>query len=319
MFIDLGPPPAEIAQSVPTSAMPAVIQASHDREKAKFRVLINSIDDHDRPLPTYLTSRNGTKLSLREYGNGQEEAVILIHGSAGESLFMHPLARAFQEKGAHVYVPDIRGHGLSGRHGDIDYIGQLDDDFADLVDYIRKRQPNARITVIGFSAGGAFVLRLASGRYADIAQNYIMVSPAIVDLRRPDEGWTKDYIGNIILAKLSNVFGYHGFDRLKAVQFSAPNDSGKTTTDYSYRLLMNFSALDYKTRLPRITKPISLYAGTEDEQFFARCYQSKLTPYNKALKVTLVEGVAHIGMAIDPKMMNALIAQWQGSRDPVKS
>jgi alpha-beta hydrolase superfamily lysophospholipase len=34
--------------------------------------------------------------------------------------------------GITTYVPDIRGHGGSGRRGDIDYIGQLDDDLADL-------------------------------------------------------------------------------------------------------------------------------------------------------------------------------------------
>jgi non-heme chloroperoxidase len=45
---------------------------------------------------------------------------------------MNPLAKTLQAEGVTVYAPDLRGHGSSGRRGDIDYIGQLDDDLVDL-------------------------------------------------------------------------------------------------------------------------------------------------------------------------------------------
>ena len=35
--------------------------------------------------------------------------------------------------GCETYAVDIRGHGGSGTRGDITYIGQLEDDLADLV------------------------------------------------------------------------------------------------------------------------------------------------------------------------------------------
>ncbi len=41
---------------------------------------------------------------------------------------MHALAEALRTAGVTAYVLDIRGHGGSGRRGDIDYIGQIDDD-----------------------------------------------------------------------------------------------------------------------------------------------------------------------------------------------
>ena len=46
---------------------------------------------------------------------------------------MHALAKALRDAGVSAYVLDIRGHGGSGRCGDVDYIGQIDDDLADFV------------------------------------------------------------------------------------------------------------------------------------------------------------------------------------------
>jgi alpha-beta hydrolase superfamily lysophospholipase len=57
-------------------------------------------------------------------------------------------------------VPGLRGHHNSGRSGDIDYIGQLEDDLADFVAVLRPLHPNASFTLIGFSSGGGFVLRV---------------------------------------------------------------------------------------------------------------------------------------------------------------
>jgi hypothetical protein len=49
----------------------------------------------------------------------------LVHGTAGPGTSMHALAEALRAAGVTAYVLDIRGHGGSGRRGDIDYIGQL--------------------------------------------------------------------------------------------------------------------------------------------------------------------------------------------------
>jgi alpha-beta hydrolase superfamily lysophospholipase len=92
-------------------------------------------------------------------GNG-EKVVVLIHGSGTESSVMNALAKTLLAAGITVYAPDLRGHGSSGRRGDIDYIGQLDDDLADLIATIRPEHANAALTLIGFSAGGAFTVRL---------------------------------------------------------------------------------------------------------------------------------------------------------------
>ena len=45
---------------------------------------------------------------------------------------------------------------LWARRGDIDYIGQLDDDLVDLIATIHPEHTNATMILIGFSDGGAF-------------------------------------------------------------------------------------------------------------------------------------------------------------------
>ena len=76
-------------------------------------------------------ARDGEMLAYRAYPGASEEVAILIHGSAGQSPLMHAMTQSIQHTGATVYTLDIRGHGESGRRGDIDYVGQLDDDLAD--------------------------------------------------------------------------------------------------------------------------------------------------------------------------------------------
>ena len=60
-----------------------------------------------------------------------------------------PIVSYLSEEGiAHIITPDLRGHGFSPeRRGDIDYIGQLEDDLADLISELKNDYPNAHIVL----------------------------------------------------------------------------------------------------------------------------------------------------------------------------
>ncbi len=58
---------------------------------------------------------------------------MLIHGSAGGVINMHEVAVALQQAGIDAIAPDMRGHGGSGTKGDIGFVGQLEDDLADVM------------------------------------------------------------------------------------------------------------------------------------------------------------------------------------------
>ncbi len=112
------------------------------------------------PLSRY-AARDGAHLAYRIYPGGSEQVAVLIHGTGTESSVMNAAAKTLRAAGATVYAPDLRGSGSSGRRGDVDYIGQLDDDLADLVAAIRLQHPHAKMTLVGFSGGGAFAIRIA--------------------------------------------------------------------------------------------------------------------------------------------------------------
>ena len=61
--------------------------------------------------------------------------------------------------GYQAFALDIRGHGASGTHGRIGYIGQLEDNLVGFVAAVAPPRPRSRV---GFSAGGGHVLRFAA-------------------------------------------------------------------------------------------------------------------------------------------------------------
>ncbi len=90
---------------------------------------------------------------------------------------MNELAKRLAEQNYTVVAPDIRGHGGSGTRGDIGYLGQLDDDLEDLVAELRQQVPDAHFELAGFSAGGGFALRVASGKLATTFERLVLLAP----------------------------------------------------------------------------------------------------------------------------------------------
>src|ERR1700731_4552438 len=135
------------------------------------------VDFSDLPAVQTYPARDGTKLGYRVYEGGGAQVVVLIHGSSDDGAGLHPLAKALRDAGASVYVPALRGHGHFGRSGDIDHIGQLKDDLADFVAVLRPLHPNASFSLIGFSSGGGFVLRVIATPEEKLFDRFIMISP----------------------------------------------------------------------------------------------------------------------------------------------
>jgi non-heme chloroperoxidase len=255
-------------------------------------------------------ARDGTKLAYRAYPGGEKQVAVLIHGSGTESSVMNPLAKTLQATGATIYAPDLRGQGSSGRRGDIAYVGQLDDDLADLVAKIRAAHPRATMTLIGFSAGGAFTIRIAGGRYDGLFDRYIVIDPAIVypsPLSRPNAGgWATPYVPRIVGLMVLNKIGIHWFDDLDAIVFAVPPGHPNLTGVWSYRLAMNLGSSDYVGELQRAKKPMALVAGASDDQFYTDRYASVLKPAKPDLTVELVPGLDHVDMLMKPAALAAV-------------
>ena len=103
-------------------------------------------------------SRDGVELAWREIGDGQP--VVLLHGLMGSGTLMADsrLALVLADRGYRVILPDLRGHGDSGRpHDPACYPPDvLADDGLALIDHLGLVDYHLG----GYSLGAKLVLRL---------------------------------------------------------------------------------------------------------------------------------------------------------------
>lgn len=267
------------------------------------------------PLESF-TARDGTSLAYRIYrGKGDDRVAVLVHGSSGDSHAMHAVGLTLAKAGITAYALDIRGHGASGRKGDIDYIGQLDDDIADIVTQLRDRHPKAQLTMIGHSSGGGFALRTAGGCNHDLFDRYVLLAPLLhqdAPTTRPNAGgWVQPFVMRIIGLDILDRLGVPWFQHLPVLAFALPPEvSGKATMTYSYRLQLSFRPhADYMGDVRAITRPTKVMVGAGDELFIADQYAPLLKPAQEKLRVMLLPGVTHIGIVVQPEALAAIVAE----------
>lgn len=264
------------------------------------------------PEKSHFTARDGTRLDYRAYPGDPRRVVVLVHGSSGTSQSMHFVAQALHQDGATVYALAMRGHDGTGRYGDVDYIGQLDDDLVDFVTTLPAKPQGGTRVLLGFSSGGGFVLRFAGSPNGHLFDRFILVSPqmpARSPLMRPNGGgWVSVSIPRVILLSTLDRFGIHAFDGLEAIHFAvAPQNEKYQTSSYSWRMLRNFGPSDdYLGDLKRAPGPVAILAGQNDEIFHSDRYAATLKPARPDLTITLVPGLGHMDMTTKPSALAAI-------------
>ena len=285
------------------------------REGAGLGAVLRQIDYSDLPALSTMRARDGVSIAYRSYpAIGSGKVALLIHGSAGNSRSMHGLARALQSaKAATVYTLDMRGHGNTGKRGDIKYIGQLEDDVADVIGHLRPQHRNAKLLLVGFSSGGGFVIRFAGGRYGGLADGYVFLAPFIhhdSSTNRPRlDNWAVPHVPRIVALAILNRIGITGFNHLTAISFAVkPNGGGGLTPHYSYRLATNFRPNDdYRVDLRGLRRPARLLIGTRDTYFDVSQYPAHVIAYAPAIKLQAVEGINHMELIVAPAGLRAAI------------
>jgi len=266
-----------------------------------------SVDFSDLPPLSEFAARDGTQLAYRRYvptsvtpGQG---SVVLVHGSSATSSSMHPMAKAFSAAGYPTYALDIRGHGASGRKGQIAYIGQLEDD---LSDFMHAVSPPAPVTLAGFSSGGGLALRFAGGSQQNLFQNYLLLAPFLspdAPTVRPDSGgWASVGLPRIIAIAFLNGFGIHAFNSIPVLRFAiSENTKAILTPEYSYALTMNFGPQrDYLANIRSMHQPFRVLVGANDEIYYPDRFAGVLKQAGKDIPVTMVPGVDHTQLILSP-------------------
>jgi len=273
------------------------------------------VDYSALPPLSHYAARDGAQLAYRRYapaaGAAVRGSVVLVHGSSANSQSVHPLAQSLARAGFAVYALDIRGHGDSGRHGDIAYIGQLDDD---LEDFMRAVKPPRPSTLAGFSSGGGFAIRIAGGVRQALFDNYLFMAPytnrRAASFRPNAGGWVSVGVPRVVALTLLNRIGITRYNHLPAVAF-AVNDAPRAglVSSYSYALVSNFQPDEaYLEDIRNIRKPAAVLVGQDDEVFLADKFAQVFADAGRPdIPVTLVPGSGHVGLTLDPDARAAAV------------
>jgi non-heme chloroperoxidase len=273
---------------------------------------LEQIDYGDVPAPRKFLARDGASLQYYGYAAEPDKIAVLIHGSAGPGTSMHALAQSLRAAGVTAYVLDVRGHGGSGRRGDIDYIGQLDDDVADFVAQLGPARRGETLTLVGFSAGAGFCVRFAGGRFGPLFDRYVFLAPIFPGaptLRPSAGGWTNIALPRIIAIAWLDRLGIHWFDGFAVISYAVSRDPSRdTTASYSYRLATNFGAgQDYASYLKNIHRPAAILVGDADEQVVADQFAPLLQRLDVNIPVTIVPNMKHADMIAAPAALREVV------------
>lgn len=258
--------------------------------------------------------RDGVSLSVG-YVAGPSDAplLILVHGSGWHGAQFAGLAGALTGQ-ADILIPDLRGHGaLQGagpeRRGDVEYIGQLEDDLADLIK--ARAKPGQKVVLAGHSSGGGLVVRFAGGAHRDLIESAILLAPFLkynAPTTRPNSGgWARVLTRRIIGLSMLNALRIRVLNHLTVIQFNMPQavldgPLGETATlAYSYRMNTSYAPRSAYLRdiaqLPRFL----LIVGAADEAFVAEAYAPLMREVTDKGRYHLVEGATHLGVVDAPE------------------
>lgn len=273
---------------------------------------ISHAEAADIPLQ-YYDAGGKTRLGYRYLSSKRDDAplFVFLHGSGWHGQGYLQMARAIHGNGdVAVVLPDLRGHGPKPeRRGDVDYIGQFEDDVAELIRLVRKS--GQKLVLGGHSSGGGLVIRYAGGRYGDDLNQAVLLAPFLKynapTMRANSGGWAHALTRRIIGLKMLNAVGIRRFNALTAIEFNYPasvlnGPQGATaTTAYSYRLNESYAPRsDYLADVKKLP-PFLLIAGREDEAFQAGKYEPTLSQATDKGRYTLLEGTGHLDVYDRPE------------------
>jgi non-heme chloroperoxidase len=276
-----------------------------------------SVDFSHMPTLKNYQGADGAELFYRAYapqGDNNKGSAVLVHGSSGSSESMHPMATVLAAAGVQVYALDVRGHGKSGPKGHIAFIGQLE---SDLQLFVKAVQPPSPSTLIGFSSGGGFVLRVAASEMQSAFDSYLLLAPFMGHTApnyRPDSGgWVSLGVPRIVALNILNAVGIRYWNDMPVVRFALTEEAKSyLTLEYDFNLNTNFAASqDYRQDLWNAKDEVAILAGDADELLKSQQLQGMVQSAGKDWPVQLLPGIEHIPLTLDPVALKAIAEEVQ--------
>ncbi|WP_163536099.1 alpha/beta fold hydrolase [Gracilibacillus sp. YIM 98692] len=275
----------------------------------------------------YFFARDGEKLHYQVYSAASSNHVmILLHGISEDHKYLKGLAEPIAERNlATVYTPDLRGYGdHAKRKGDVDYIGQHEDDLEDFIQHIKKKHKNPTITLAGHSAGGGTVLRLSEHPSSSEIDRYLLLAPFIHHSaptvpKKNEKSYGKANLGRLIPLFILNGFGIRKWNHWIVYESNKPVEKrhGSETLALSHRLFVSRYPEKYKQVIANMKKPTLVLVGEHDQEFIPDAFEPLFRENNKA-ETHVLKDTNHDGIIKDPQTIE-WIENWMTQGDQEKS
>lgn len=263
-------------------------------------------------------ARDGENLFYRLFDSDSNKVVVLLHGSGTEGRYLSGLAQKLSaSNNAKVIVPDLRGHGRSAlkQLGDVQYLGQLEDDLSDLHKHLMSLYPNSIFILGGHSSGGGLAVKYGGKKQEAAFDGYVLLAPYLghdAPTTRPNSGnWVQVSIRRYIGLSMLNNIAITLFNDTPVLFFNRPAqlDDELQIDSYSYRMNESFAPQDYAKYLSKNKQPIVALIGLNDEAFYAEKYTAVFAEYAPHAHVKLLDNVRHLDIS-DSNVTYQAIVQW---------
>jgi hypothetical protein len=123
---------------------------------------------------------------------------------------------------------------------------------------------------------------------------------------RPNSGgWANPDVPRFIALSLLRKLGFPWGEALPAIAFAVPPDSSAILNPtYSYRLMRNFGASNYRADAAAATGPLAVFSGSSDDLIRSDRLRDAV---GDCATIRIIDGVNHLGIISDPAAI-AIIA-----------
>ena len=107
-------------------------------------------------MDKYFVTKDSVNLRYKEnYISNPKAIIIIVHGFAEHLGRYDYLTSKLNSRGYSVFRYDARGHGLSsGKLGHMKSYNEMVDDLFEVVEFVKKNNPNIKVFTLGHSMGG---------------------------------------------------------------------------------------------------------------------------------------------------------------------
>lgn len=279
--------------------------------------------------------RDGCRISCRIYRHAQPQSVLLLLPGFGLSSddYISFCERLVNTSPTVVYSPDLRGHGKSqGVPGDVAYIGQLQDDLSDLLTAIKYRHPRIPLVLAAHSGSSSLAIAHLAARQDSAVRALYLIAPVFFGYmefdRQVKPAYRYIYYGRYRCSSHENVasqfnvnqqFRYSlkrhliaaalPFQR-KICVLQVRRDEEQPWKKYSFRFLQSYRCPHLQSALEKISVPVRVLVGAEDEVMLPDAVVSTLNWHlapDILREIRCLRGMGHFSILAVSAL---LVSQW---------